>query len=149
MNQDNWIGYDRLLRNGNNGSRSILEKFFNQGVVGSRNTTALYVEDVFERNGFVADENGDPMEDPPKIIYAHPSEVPYSPGTRMSASYSGGSVGKYNKRKIADSAVLFVEEDPPMTQSGLEDVSTFLAGDDEDENLRDRYINIQAYPFME
>lgn len=148
MKYNTWPGYDRVLGNGNNGSRVNLEKFFERGVIGKTNTSTLYIREVFDRNKFVADENGKPMEDPPKVIYAHPSETIYPSGTRLSVSYSGGSVGRrHNKRKVADSAILVVDEEPLLTGKGLEDVRTFLAGDSEDDNLENRGISIQGHLF--
>lgn len=149
LSSGHWTGYDPRLQNGNLDSLRNVEQNYDLGTIGDRNTTALYIEEVIDISSIQhVDNNRDPIDDQPKIIYSHPSNLPYSAGTRAGTEYFGGSAGKHGVRKVDGSAVLRIEEKPPVeNMENLENVSTFLAGDEEDRNLEGRTVALQVNPF--
>lgn len=140
-------GYNHVLKNGNRGSLRYLERTYDQGVVGGKNSLGVVVDRVLDRNEIeVVNESREPVEDPPKVLYCHPSSVPYSSGFKAPSTYSGGSEGVCNER-VADSAVLTVEEEPPIQNlDGLSEVETILTGDRLDVNLEGRGVYLQVRP---
>lgn len=145
-----WTGHNPNLDNGDRGAYEFIETYFDQGKIGARNTQALHIDKSLSIDRIpVANSEGEEIEDIEKIIYAHPSRIVYGSGESAPVTYFGGSKGRYNKRKISDSAILVVDEKPPVKNiDELESVGTFLAGDSKDQQLEDESIAIQANPMV-
>jgi len=129
------------------GHNNYIEKHFDYGVLGDKNTYMLGIENVINSNEFpVVNSDHEPIEC--KIIYAHPSQLPMSHGTTTATSYSGSGTQSYRKRHVDDSAQLFVAEEPPFDMNGIEfgDINSFLVGDSRDEFLEGSNVKLQVMP---
>ena len=129
------------------GHNNYIEKNFDYGVLGNKNTYILDIEAVVNtENVPVVNSDFEALDG--KIIYAHPSKLPMSHGTTRSTNYSGSGKKSFRTRHIDDSAQLFVAEEPPFDVKGLnfDDINSFLVGDSKDEFLAGRSVKLQVRP---
>jgi hypothetical protein len=146
---DSWTGYDAILQNGDFGSLQQLEEKYDRGQIGERNTTGIILEKTFDM-GEIQQVNPEEevLEDERKILYTHPSEVTYPAGTTVGIQYSGSSTVGHSGKKVTDSAIMMVQNKPPIENiENLEQVRNFLIGDREDQCLEGKGIRVQVYPF--
>lgn len=146
---DSWTGYNPVLQNGTLQSLQEVERNYDHGEIGGRNTVGLPLEKtVMQDNIMQVDPEKETIEDQRKILYAHPSTVPYPSGLAVSATYAGSSSAVHTGRKVSDSAVLRVEDEPPVENfEDLENVRTFLIGDKQDQGLEGESVKLQPNPF--
>lgn len=124
------------------GFNSFIEKHYDYGVIGNKNTYALDLDLVINKEEF-----NNPIQS--KVIYSHPSQLPLSHGTVSNVTYSGTGSQNYRKRHVEDGAYLQVSEEPPILESqniDFGDVKTILLGDRKDKFLEGKGITIQAIP---
>lgn len=129
------------------GHNNYIEKHFDYGVLGDKNTYILGIDNVINSSEIpVVNSEYETFDG--KIIYAHPSQLPMSHGTTISTTYSGSGKKGHRTRHIDDSAQLFVAEEPPFQVQGLEfdDIDSFLVGDSKDEFLEGRGVKLQVRP---
>lgn len=130
------------------GHNNHIEKHYDYGVLGDKNTYLLDLERVVNRDQIpIVDEYSEESIDT-KLIYAHPSQLPMDHGTITNTAYSGSGKQGYKSRHINDSAQLFVAEEPPFITEGVDfgDINAFLVGDRKDEFLEGHGIKLQAFP---
>lgn len=146
---NDWTGYDPVLGNGSIGSLKVMNQHYGKGQISNRNTANLHIDETINIEEIhQVDQDEDILEEQKKIIYAHPSRLPYPPGTSASTSYSGDASVGYNGRHVTDSAVLIVDSNLEMRNvEGLDRVESLLVGDERDQELEGEYIRLQVNPF--
>lgn len=130
------------------GNNPWIEKNYDYGVIGDRNTYTLNIDAVIKQSQtpIIDESTGDSLDD--KLIYAHPSQLPMSHGTTVPVTYTGKGKKGHRYRDINNPAQLFVAEEPPFEMHEIEfdDVNTFLVGDEKDSFLSGENVSIQARP---
>ncbi|MFO7794192.1 MAG: hypothetical protein R6V35_04425 [Candidatus Nanohaloarchaea archaeon] len=130
------------------GNNPWIEKNYDYGVIGNRNTYTLNIDTVIKQSEapIIDEATGENIDD--KLIYAHPSQLPMSHGTTTAVTYSGKGKKNHRYRDVTGPAQLFVAEEPPFEMHEIEfdDVNTFLVGDEKDSFLSGEHVSIQARP---
>ncbi len=130
------------------GNNHWIEKNYDYGVIGDRNTYTLDIDAVINRAEvpILDEESGNQLDT--KLIYAHPSQLPMSHGSTAAVKYRGKGKKDHRYRDVDSNAQLFVAEEPPfeMQEIGFDDLRSFLVGNEKDTFLSGETISLQATP---
>lgn len=147
-----WLGYDPRLLNGNQGSLRELDIRYREGQLNDQESMGINLQKTINIDDIHhVDPDRNPLEEERKVLYVNSARAPYPSGTSIGAHYFGGSKGgRSGMKKVSDSAVLIVDNQPPLENLGdLEEVRSILIGDDEDQSLEGKNVAVKTYPFME
>lgn len=128
------------------GHNQHIERWYDNGVIGSRNTIGLNIDRFETKNS----------DEAPNILYVHPSEVPYSHGDVAQIRYGGsGTYGGFRDRNISNTGIMGVTDQIPEnlhykilegSEWDCQDVTSLLIGEKDDRALEETGARVQAIP---